>query len=83
MKQIISGIQTLSGIQSLNSQINWKNDFTGNKILLNTYSIKYASQSWTLVILFFQMYNIKKWKQDFLQIFYSFASKENFCENCL
>ena len=29
------------------------------------------------------MYNIKIWKQDFLQSFYSFSLKKNFCENCL
>ena len=31
-----------------------KNNFTGNKILLKADSIKYASQSWTLVVGFFK-----------------------------
>ena len=55
----------------------------GNKILLKTNSIKYAFQSWTLVVWFFQMYNIKLWKQDFLQSFSSFALTQNVYENCL
>ena len=55
-----------------------KNDFTGNKILLKTNTIKYASQSWRLVVWFFQMYCIKMWKQDFLQS----ALAQNFYENC-
>ena len=37
----------------------------GNKILLKTNSIKYTSQSGTLVVWDFQMYQIKMGKQDF------------------
>ena len=59
-----------------NLQRSRENDFIANKILLKKNSIIYASQSWTLVVQFFQMYNIKMWKQDFLRSFASWQMEK-------
>ena len=51
----------------------WKNDFIGKKILLKIYSIKYASEPWTVVICFFKLTILKCENRIFYKVFSHFS----------
>ena len=73
----MSLVQISVAFKPLNLKIHRKNFFTGDKT--QKHSIKYAPQSWTLVISFVKKYNYKQVKKTgFFKSFYWFVQKKFF-----